>query len=606
MCGIVGFVGRNEQAEQYLLSSLRTMSYRGYDSAGVAVYADGKHHIRKEEGKLQKLQDIINNNPLPKDISSAVGHIRWATHGKATKPNAHPHASKDIVLVHNGIIENWAELKQELLNENISFASETDTEVVVHLLQKEIDAGRTPLQAVENITKKLKGAYALAIHFLADPEHIYAVKYVSPLIIGFVDGQNWISSDVMAIADKASNFMRLQDGDIVMLSATSYQITNEGQKVDRKVEKITAKLDDHGKGDFDFFMQKEIFEQPKVIETLNQHYLDLDKMQLQEMNLPIDPKQIDKITIVACGTAYNAAVVASYWIEHLAKIPCHIDIASEYRYRDLIVNGNELIIGVSQSGETADTLGAIEYAKQKGMSSIAVLNVLESTMGSIVDHVLPLLAGIEVGVASTKAYTAQTYVLLMVALHLAKQRGQITADRLQQIINSLLDLPKHITSILNQDNEIKEISKSVAKVKDVLYIGRHVSFATALEGSLKLKELSYLHAEAFPSGELKHGSLALVDENVMVVGIAPNDSVFDKTISNIQEVAARNGQVIMLSEEGTDVQIDAQNIYLPKFEPILSPLLYVVPLQLIAFHTSNILGKDVDQPRNLAKSVTVE
>ncbi|MFV0432290.1 MAG: glutamine--fructose-6-phosphate transaminase (isomerizing) [Alphaproteobacteria bacterium] len=605
MCGIIGMVG-NSDAVPFLLSGLQRMEYRGYDSAGIAVYTGDDFLRRRAKGKISALQNVVKDAPL--SGCGGIGHIRWATHGAPTEANAHPHASADVVVVHNGIIENWQELKAELLTAGCIFSSETDTEVVAHLIQGYLDKGLEAKEAFAQSVKRLQGAYALAVMIKSTPEIIYVARLGSPLVIGVGDGEMYVGSDPLSLAQATDKVMFLEEGDWGIVTIHGTEIYNgQNQKVTREVSHTGLTAEKIDKGGFEHFMLKEVYEQPSVLAGLIEQYIDVENKQVKELELSLDANTISRMTFTACGTAFHAALLGRYYMETLARIAVDLDVASEYRYRDLVQPKDGVFITFSQSGETADTLAALRRAKAEGQHVITIVNVLSSTMARESDDILATMAGAEIGVASTKAYTAQCFVVLCLALWLGRKRGVLSAAKEKEIVEAILELPRLYNLVLEQEKEIEHIGKAIAPASDVLFLGRGRCYPIALESALKLKEISYIHAEGYASGEMKHGAIALIDEHVPVVVLAPNDDVLDKSLSNMHEVAARKAQVILVSDAKTAHEQEAiHKVVMPDIHPITSPILYVLPMQFLAYYAAVALGKDVDQPRNLAKSVTVE
>jgi glucosamine--fructose-6-phosphate aminotransferase (isomerizing) len=607
MCGIVGIIGK-EEASPLLIDGLKRLEYRGYDSAGIATLHNGKLFCSRAEGKIKQLELELQRIPLKGTVG--IGHTRWATHGMPSIINAHPHITEKVGVIHNGIIENFAELREELEALGYEFKTDTDTEVIPILITHLLNQGETPHSAVSKTLKKLEGAFALGILFAENDDLLIAARRGSPLAIGYGDGEMYIASDAFALAPLTSKITYLKDGDWAEITRKSVKIYNKNdKKVTREIKPTNLSGAAIGKGNYDHFMLKEIYEQPGVIgETLNSFYNPVTfSMQLPKM--PFDLSEISKVSIIACGTSFYAGQIAKYWFEKIAKIATEVDIASEFRYSEKILPKNGLAIFISQSGETADTLAALKYAKKKGQKIISILNATESSMERESDVVLHTLAGPEIGVASTKAFTTQLVTLACFVLALAKIRSTISDSEIATLSHALAEVPSRAVEVLNHDDALKELAGTLAKSKDVIYIGRGTSYPIAMEGALKLKEISYIHAEGVAAGELKHGPIALIDKSVPVIVIAPYDDLFDKTASNVQEVAARKGQVIFLSDsDGIKKlrKISSKTIELPKVNPFVAPILYAIPIQLLAYHTAVIKGTDVDQPRNLAKSVTVE
>ncbi|MBM3507176.1 MAG: glutamine--fructose-6-phosphate transaminase (isomerizing) [Alphaproteobacteria bacterium] len=607
MCGIVGVVGRAEAAI-VLSEGLKRLEYRGYDSAGVATLIDGRIERRRAKGKLTNLEQLLRTMPL--DGSTGIGHTRWATHGVANETNAHPHATQSVALVHNGIIENYRELREELTAAGHVFESQTDTEAAVQLITHYLDQGYSPEDATRAALDRLEGAFALGILFAGHEDLLIAARRGSPLVIGWGEDSMYLGSDAMALAPFTDRVTYLRDGDWAVLRHDGAEVRDaEGAKVTPEVRLTAVSGAQVGKGNFRHFMQKEIYEQPSVIgETLNTYFNPLTRNVLLPA-LPFDLAAVPKITIVACGTAYLAGAVAKYWFEQIAKVPVEIDMASEFRYRGAPLPKGGLAVFVSQSGETADTLAALCYAREQGQHIVTVVNVAESTMAREADVVLRTQAGPEIGVCSTKAFTCQLVVLACLALAAGVARGALSREDEERLCGAIAEVPTRASEILNHDDTLRELAAEIAEATDVLYIGRGTAAAIALEGALKLKEISYIHAEGFPAGELKHGPIALIDETVPVIVLAPSDAVFAKTASNMEEVIARGGKVVLVSDErgiAATGKLAWRRLTLPAVDPFVAPILYAIPVQLLAYHVAVHKGTDVDQPRNLAKSVTVE
>lgn len=607
MCGIIGIIGKADAAP-LLLDGLKRLEYRGYDSAGIATLVDGAIDRRRAEGKINNLNALIDAQPLPG--TAGIGHTRWATHGLPTETNAHPHADERVVLVHNGIIENFQELRQELSDAGRTFHSETDTEAVVHLISSYLEQGKTPAEAVSAALKRLEGAFALAILFAGYDGLMIAARRGSPLAIGYGDGEMYIGSDALALVPLTQQICYLEEGDWAEISAGGAVIHDETDAVvERKIQQTSSSGAMIGKGNFPHFMLKEIYEQPAVIGDTLQTILNPWNEVITLPEMPFDLTTIPRITIVACGTSFHAGLVARYWFETIAGIPTDIDIASEFRYRSIEMQQGGLSLFISQSGETADTLAALRYAKAQGQHIVSVVNVTESSMARESDVVLRTQAGPEIGVASTKAFTTQLTTLACFAIGLAAARGKIDREREAALCHALTEVPSRVNEVLNHDEAIEKLAHEVVDARDVLYLGRGTGYSIALEGALKLKEISYIHAEGYAAGEMKHGPIALIDEHVPVIVIAPSDELFDKTASNMQEVIARGGRVIFLSDKAGIEKLGdmaAATIELPTVDPFVAPILYTLPIQLLAYHVAVLKGTDVDQPRNLAKSVTVE
>jgi glucosamine--fructose-6-phosphate aminotransferase (isomerizing) len=608
MCGIVGILGREAVAGQ-LVDALKRLEYRGYDSAGVATVENGHLERRRAEGKLKNLEARLGKEPLTGH--AGIGHTRWATHGKPTENNAHPHATERLAVVHNGIIENFRELREELEKSGATFGSETDTEVVAHLVTEEMKKGRSPVEAVKAALPRLRGAFALAFVFAGEDDLLIGARKGSPLAIGHGNGEMYLGSDAIALAPFTDTISYLEDGDWAVVRRGGVEIFDaEGRKVNRQLIKTTGSAFLVDKGNHRHFMAKEIHEQPEVVAHTLSHYLNMtDECVVLPGKLPFDFKSLERISISACGTAYYAGLVAKYWFERYARIPVEIDIASEFRYREAPLRKGDLSIFVSQSGETADTLASLRYAKQQGQHVLSVVNVQSSSIARDSDVIMPTLAGPEIGVASTKAFTCQLSVLACLAIAAGRARGALSAEDERKLVRALIEIPRHMNEALLLEHQIETLSRDLGKSSDVLYLGRGTSYPLALEGALKLKEISYIHAEGYAAGELKHGPIALIDETMPVIVIAPYDGVFEKTVSNMQEVAARGGRIILLTDaKGAREAImpSLTTIVLPDMPSSVTPLVYAIPVQLLAYYTAVALGTDIDQPRNLAKSVTVE
>ncbi len=608
MCGIVGILGVKPVAGQ-LVDALRRLEYRGYDSAGVATLESGTLTRRRAEGKLKQLETRLEREPLKGTIG--IGHTRWATHGRPTENNAHPHATERVAVVHNGIIENFRELREQLGKNGAKFGSETDTEVVAHLVTQEMNKGRSPVEAVAASLKQLRGAFALAFLFAGEEDLMVGARKGSPLAIGYGKGEMYLGSDAIALAPFTDTISYLEDGDYAVMTHKGVEVHEEGGAVvERAVVKSTASANLVDKGNHKHFMAKEIHEQPEVVGHTLAHYIDMTAECVRlPTELPFDFKNIKRLSISACGTAYYAGLVAKYWFERFAKLSVEIDIASEFRYRGAPLNDGDLAIFISQSGETADTLASLRYAKEHKQHVLSVVNVPTSTIARESGVVMPTLAGPEIGVASTKAFTCQLAVLACLALAAGRARGVLSADDEKNLVRALIQVPRHMAAALALEPQIEALAQNLAKSRDVLYLGRGTSFPIALEGALKLKEISYIHAEGYTAGELKHGPIALIDETMPVIVIAPYDRVFDKTVSNMQEVAARGGKIILMTDPKGAHEASIESVMtltLPEMASTVTPLVYAIPVQLLAYHTAAAIGTDVDQPRNLAKSVTVE
>ena len=608
MCGIVGILGSTPVAP-LLVDALKRLEYRGYDSAGIATLESGHIERRRAEGKLRNLEEKLGRSPL--SGRSGIGHTRWATHGAPTESNAHPHATAKLALVHNGIIENFRELKTELQASGAKFVTETDTEVIAHLITRNMEKGASPVDAVKAALGRLEGAFSLAILFEGEDDLMIGARRGSPLAVGHGHGEMYLGSDAIALAPFTDRVTYLEDGDWVVMTRGSLAIFDEkGNKVDRPMVKTLATSLLVDKGNHRHFMAKEIYEQPEVVGHTLAHYLDFGAGRaVLPADVAIDFARLDRLSITACGTAFYAGLVAKYWFERFARLPVDIDIASEFRYREQPLAPNGLSIVVSQSGETADTLASLRYAKAEGQQVAAIVNVQESTIAREADFILPTLAGPEIGVASTKAFTCQLAALAALSIYAGRARGILSAQDEENLVRGLSEVPRLMSQALHLEPQIEGLARDIAKVHHVLYLGRGTNYPIALEGALKLKEISYIHAEGYAAGELKHGPIALIDEHMPVVVIAPYDRIFDKTVSNMQEVAARGGRIILVTDQkGRDAAaIDAvETLILPEMPASITPLVYAVPVQLLAYHTAVFMGTDVDQPRNLAKSVTVE
>jgi glucosamine--fructose-6-phosphate aminotransferase (isomerizing) len=608
MCGIVGILGRGPVAEQ-LVDSLKRLEYRGYDSAGVATLEGTHLERRRAEGKLRNLEARLQASPL--SGHTGIGHTRWATHGKPTENNAHPHAADNVAVVHNGIIENFRELRLELEAKGAKFYSETDTEVVAHLVNSYIANGSSPAEAVKASLPQLRGAFALAFVFNGHEDLMIGARKGSPLAIGYGDGEMYLGSDAIALAPFTDTISYLEDGDWVVLTREVGVIHNaQGDVVNRDVIKSGASSFLVDKANYRHFMAKEIHEQPEVVGHTLARYVDMATERVSlPIKLPFDFRDIQRISITACGTASYAGYVAKYWFERLSRLPVELDVASEFRYREAPLRRGDLGIFISQSGETADTLAALRYAKEQGLHTLSVVNVPTSTIARESETVLPTLAGPEIGVASTKAFTCQLMVLASIAVAAGKARGELSDADEAKLVHGLVEIPRLMAAALATEPQIEKLARDIAKSKDVLYLGRGTSYPLALEGALKLKEISYIHAEGYAAGELKHGPIALIDENMPVVVIAPYDRVFEKTVSNMQEVAARGGRIILMTDAKGAAEATVESlvtIVMPDMAATFTPMVYAIPVQLLAYHTAVIMGTDVDQPRNLAKSVTVE
>ncbi|MCP1335840.1 glutamine--fructose-6-phosphate transaminase (isomerizing) [Futiania mangrovi] len=607
MCGIVGILGKGDVAPR-LVEALKRLEYRGYDSAGVATVVNGHIERRRASGKLGNLAGMLQQAPISGAVG--IGHTRWATHGSPTEGNAHPHATDRVAVVHNGIIENFRALRRELEAEGAAFASETDTETVVHLVTKYLNAGLTPQDAAAATLSRLEGAFALAFIFRGEHDLMVAARRGSPLAIGWGEGEMYVGSDALALAPMTNRVTYLEDGDWAVLTREGAVIHDEaGNRVERPVKVVSVSSVLVDKGNHRHFMAKEIHEQPEVVgHTLSTFYRPMTET-VELPAAPYDWAALPKVTMVACGTAHFACAVAKYWFEQVARLPAETDIASEFRYRNPPLVKGGLSIFVSQSGETIDTLTALRLAKEQGQHIAGIVNVPESAIARESDVLYPTNAGPEIGVASTKAFTCQLTTLALLAIAAGEARGSIDADERKRLTRTLAELPRLMNVALHLDEVMGEVAHDLAKARDVLYLGRGAMYPLALEGALKLKEISYIHAEGYASGELKHGPIALIDENVPVIVLAPSDELFDKTVSNMQEVMARGGRVILITDKtGAERAGDSawHTIVMPDADPFVAPILYSIPIQLLAYHTAVAKGTDVDQPRNLAKSVTVE
>jgi glutamine---fructose-6-phosphate transaminase (isomerizing) len=608
MCGIIGIIGQAPAAPQ-LVEALKRLEYRGYDSAGVATLENGKLTRRRAEGKLKNLESRLAREPLQGPIG--IGHTRWATHGRPTENNAHPHATERLAVVHNGIIENFSELRRKLEQDGAKFATDTDTEVIAHLVTAEMNKGASPVEAVKAALPHLRGAFALAFLFAGEDNLLVGARKGSPLAVGFGDDAMYVGSDAIALAPFTDQVSYLEDGDWVIVTRSGAEIhDSDGNIAQRAVLKSQASVLLIDKGNHRHFMAKEIHEQPEVVGHTLAHYLDMAAERVNlPVKLPFDFRALSRVSIAACGTAYYAGMVARYWFEQFAHLPVEVDIASEFRYRHVPLTPGDLAIFVSQSGETADTLASLRYARAHKQHVLSVVNVPTSSIARESDVLMPTLAGPEIGVASTKAFTCQLATLACLAIAAGRARGVLTETDEKALAHALIEMPRHLNEALALEPQIEQLARDLAKSRDVLYLGRGTNFPIALEGALKLKEISYIHAEGYAAGELKHGPIALIDENVPVIVIAPHDKVFEKTISNMQEVAARGGRLILMTDaEGARVTEGqpAMTLTLPAVNAAVAPLVYAIPVQLLAYHTAVCMGTDVDQPRNLAKSVTVE
>lgn len=605
MCGIVGILG-SSPAVPRMVESLKRLEYRGYDSAGVATLHGGTIDRRRAPGKLEALTAKLAESPL--DGNVGIGHTRWATHGEPTEANAHPHATGKVAIVHNGIIENFKTLKESLLADGVMFEGETDTEVVVRLLTRELEGGTAPRDAFQATLAQLEGAFALCVMIAGEENLMFGAREGSPLVVGLGSGENYLGSDAMALAGLSNRLIYLEEGDWVELTRDTHQVFDRtNQPVERAVSisQVAATMID--KGNHRHFMQKEIYEQPTVVAQTLGRYLDPNAGIVRLPDMPFELASIPKVTLVACGTSFYAAQVARYWIEKIARVPVEVDIASEFRYRDPVYADGGLSLFISQSGETMDTLAALRHAKEGGQHIASIVNVLGSTMARESDLVLPMHAGPEVGVASTKAFTCSLSVLASFTIALAEAKGQIDAEAVAGFVSELEHAPALMAKILANDEQIEAIARDIATARDILFVGRGIFFPIAMEGALKLKEISYIHAEGYAAGELKHGPIALIDEHVPVIGIAPSGGLSDKTVSNLQEIMARKGKVVLLSDMEGGVADDMYaQFHMPTAGDLITPILYALPIQLLSYYAAVEKGTDVDMPRNLAKSVTVE
>ena len=609
MCGIVGIVGKEPVADR-LVDALKRLEYRGYDSAGVATIHEGHLARRRAEGKLVNLARKLAADPLPGNVG--IAHTRWATHGAPNETNAHPHIVDGVAVVHNGIIENFSELKEGLLAEGVTFETQTDTEVVGQLIARNLRNGMGRRQAMQAMLREITGAYALAVIFADDPSTIMAARSGPPLAIGFGDGETYLGSDAIALAPLTNEITYLVDGDWAVIGREgAFIFDHEGNQIDRPRQITQAAAYFVDKGNHRHFMEKEIHEQPEVVSHALAHYVDLGNYTVDPAATGlIDFSSLRGLAISACGTAYLSGLIGKYWFERYARLPVEIDVASEFRYREIPLSADQAALFISQSGETADTLASLRYCREAGLKIGAVVNVKESTIARESDAIFPILAGPEIGVASTKAFTCQLTVLASLAIAAGRARGTISEAEEKQLIKSLAEMPRLMNAVLNTiEPQIEALARELSRYKDVLYLGRGTSYPLAMEGALKLKEISYIHAEGYAAGELKHGPIALIDENMPVIVIAPHDRFFEKTVSNMQEVAARGGKIIFVTDEkgaAASKLPTMATITLPTVAEIVSPMIYSLPIQLLAYHTAVFMGTDVDQPRNLAKSVTVE
>jgi glucosamine--fructose-6-phosphate aminotransferase (isomerizing) len=607
MCGIVGILGTSNVAER-LFAGLKRLEYRGYDSSGIATLHDGAIDRRRAEGKLTNLAARLEENPLPGTIG--IAHTRWATHGAPTEDNAHPHIVGDVTIVHNGIIENFKPLRDALIAEGREFLSQTDTEVVAHLVDRELKAGRAPRDAVANVLPRLHGAFAIAFLFKTEPDLLIAARLGAPLTVGYGEGENYLGSDAHALAGLTQRIAYLDEGDWAVVTRASIEVFDrDNNPVTRPIVQSGASAELVDKGNHPHFMLKEIYEQPVVVAQTLRSYIRPVEQMVALPNMDFDLSKIERVAIVACGTASYVGMIGKYWIERFARLPVEVDVASEFRYRDPVLLPHTLGVVVSQSGETADTLAALRHMRSAGVTTAGIINVPTSSMAREVDLLLSTHAGPEIGVASTKAFTCQLAVMAALAVNLARAKGKLPPGEEREIVRHLIEAPAAINAALARDEQIAAMAPRIAEARDVLYLGRGPDYPLALEGALKLKEISYIHAEGYASGEMKHGPIALIDDSVPLIVLAPSGPLFDKTVSNMQEAKARGARVVLISDkEGLALAGDDAEavIEMPSVHPLIAPLVYAVPVQLLAYHVAVVKGTDVDQPRNLAKSVTVE
>ena len=608
MCGIIGCVCRQD-CVQRIYKGLARMAYRGYDSAGIAVCANGGIDLRREHGKLENLNQRLQREPLAG--TTGIGHTRWATHGRPSESNAHPQQYKKIAIVHNGIIENYIELRQDLIAKGHIFASETDTEIVAHLISEQYELCGSLTQAVRDALKEVRGSYALLVMCADCPDEIIAARLQSPLLVGIGNGEMYAASDIAAALEYTKRFIFLEDGDVARMTADGVQIVNlNNEPQNRPVKSIDWDIAKAEKQGYPYYMLKEIFEQPqKITDTFRGRMLEEEAtVNLDDPIEKLDLESCSRLQIVACGTSYHAGLLGKYMIESLARIPVDVDVASEFRYRNPIIGSNDGFIAISQSGETADTYACLKIARERGAKILAICNVMDSSIPRASDATFYTRADPEIGVASTKAFTTQLASMLLLAIYFARRRNTISEERARELIRALRSVPQQMEAILTQSDNIRAAAQKLLRASSFLYLGRNVNYPIALEGALKLKEISYIHAEAYPSGEMKHGPIALIDETLPVVVIAPQNSTYEKTLSNLQEVRARGGRIISIVTEGDEMlsKVSEYTFTIPKCDEFVQPFLSVLYLQLLAYHIADLLGNDVDQPRNLAKSVTVE
>jgi glucosamine--fructose-6-phosphate aminotransferase (isomerizing) len=609
MCGIVGYVGPKETAK-VLIDGLKRLEYRGYDSAGIAVFHRGKVEIRRKEGKLTKLEEFLGDETF--DGKVGIGHTRWATHGRPSDENAHPHKAGKVAVVHNGIVENYLPLKEILKNKGHVFTSQTDTEIISHLIDEFIQQGNSPLEAVKTALGQIRGSYALGILFEGDEECLIAARKESPLVIGLGKGEYFIASDVPPILPHTRDFIFMEDGEVAILSSKGVKVFDaKGSQVSREPKRVNWSPLMAEKGGYKHFMLKEIFEQPRAVVDTIRGRLSEEKGDAILEDVRFDPKwlkKIRRINLIACGTSYHAALVGKFLIEELCRVPVEADIGSEFRYRNPIIGENDLLVAISQSGETADTLAALREAKRKGAVTLVICNVVESSLAREADHVIYTHAGPEIGVASTKTFSTQLVILFLLALRIGRELGLLSSEQGKSLIEELVRVPHLMEEILKTSDQVAKIAKKYLQARDFLYLGRGINYPIALEGALKLKEISYVHAEGYPAGEMKHGPIALIDRDIPVIVLATKNDVYEKVVSNIEEVKAREGRVIALaSPSDREIAKKADDVlFIPETLPSLTPILLTIPLQLLAYYMADFKGTDVDQPRNLAKSVTVE
>ncbi|MEO8558878.1 MAG: glutamine--fructose-6-phosphate transaminase (isomerizing) [Rhodospirillales bacterium] len=606
MCGIIGILGK-QQAAPLLIDALRRLEYRGYDSAGIATLVNGHIERRRAEGRLDNLAHLVERQPL--SGTTGIGHTRWATHGKATERNAHPHATHRVAVVHNGIIENFQELREEAEAQGSVFETDTDTEVICQMLTNYLEQQKSPEESMRLAMEKLRGAFSLAVIFAGRSDLMIGARRGAPLAVGYGEGEMFLGSDALALATLTRRIAYLEEDDWVVCTQNDARVYNGSKPVMREIKQTALSGAMIGKGNYPHFMLKEICEQPGVIGDTLQSFVNPLTRKVTLPDLPFDFAKVPRLTIVACGTAYLAGLVAKYWFEKIARLPVEIDVASEFRYRQAPMPEGGVTLAISQSGETIDTLAAINYARRQKQVVLSVVNVMESAIARASDCILQTLAGPEIGVASTKAFTTQLTVLACLAIAAARARGNLTAEREAEMCGALIEVPALVTQVLNRENEIRRIAVEVAKARDVLFLGRGPAYAIALEGALKLKEISYIHAEGYAAGEMKHGPIALIDDKVPVIVMAPRDDVFDKTASNVEQVEARGGKLVLFSDQAGVKRLGGKAMgamAMPDVDPFVAPLLYAIPAQLLAYHVAVLKGTDVDKPRNLAKSVTVE